>query len=71
MSKDAVSISQDRQGQCKRPAVARPRRYGRLYQARDTKLNRTVALRVIPEELVADAERKRRFVLEAQSQLKG
>ncbi|MFB3829546.1 MAG: protein kinase [Bryobacteraceae bacterium] len=40
---------------------------GIVYKARDTHLNRPVALKVLPPEKVADPERKRRFVQEAQS----
>jgi Tol biopolymer transport system component/predicted Ser/Thr protein kinase len=40
---------------------------GAVYRARDTHLNRYVALKVLPPEKVADPERKRRFVQEAQS----
>ena len=34
---------------------------GIVYRAHDTKLDREVALKVLPPELVADPERKRRF----------
>jgi serine/threonine protein kinase len=40
---------------------------GIVYRARDVKLNRDVALKVLQPELVSDSERKRRFVLEAQA----
>jgi cephalosporin-C deacetylase-like acetyl esterase len=40
---------------------------GIVYRALDVKLNREVALKVLPTELVADPERKRRFILEAQA----
>src|SRR5689334_16367961 len=40
---------------------------GRVYKARDKSLNRFVALKVLPPDKVADAERKRRFILEAQA----
>src|SRR5688572_29516435 len=39
---------------------------GEVYQARDDRLNRMVALKVLPAELVANIERRRRFVQEAQ-----
>ncbi len=40
---------------------------GVVYKARDTRLNRLVAIKVLPPERVADPERKRRFVQEAKS----
>src|SRR6476661_8652444 len=39
---------------------------GEVYRARDTKLNRDVAIKVLPELLVADPERFGRFRREAQ-----
>jgi hypothetical protein len=39
---------------------------GEVYRARDTKLNRDVALKVLPEIFTADAERVARFQREAQ-----
>ena len=40
---------------------------GVVYKARDTRLNRFVAIKVLPPSRVADPERKRRFVQEARS----
>jgi Tol biopolymer transport system component/serine/threonine protein kinase len=40
---------------------------GVVYKARDTHLDRLVALKVLPPEKVADVERKRRFVQEAKA----
>jgi Tol biopolymer transport system component len=39
---------------------------GEVYEARDVRLNRTVALKVLPARLVADPDRRQRFVQEAQ-----
>jgi len=38
-----------------------------VYRARDDKLNREVALKVLPPELVLEPERRQRFVLEAKA----
>src|SRR4030095_5239587 len=40
---------------------------GVVYKARDTRLDRFVALKVLPAERVADPERKLRFVQEAKA----
>ena len=40
---------------------------GEVYLAQDTKLNRKVALKILPGELAANKDRMRRFVQEAQS----
>ncbi len=40
---------------------------GVVYRATDTRLHRDVALKVLPEDLTHDAERKRRFIQEAQA----
>src|SRR6266567_1639239 len=40
---------------------------GEVYKARDTRLNRVIALKILPMEKVADADRKRRFLVEAQA----
>lgn len=40
---------------------------GEVYKARDTRLNRFVALKVLPAGMSADAERRRRFIHEAQA----
>ena len=39
---------------------------GEVYRARDTKLNRDVALKVLPEAFVRDPERLARFQREAE-----
>ena len=38
---------------------------GVVYRATDTRLNRTVALKVLPQAALSDQERKQRFVQEA------
>jgi len=40
---------------------------GVVYKARDTHLDRFVAIKVLPAEKVADPERKKRFVQEAKT----
>jgi serine/threonine protein kinase len=40
---------------------------GEVYKARDTRLNRFVAMKVLPAAMSADPERRRRFVHEAQA----
>ncbi len=40
---------------------------GVVYRALDTNLNREVALKILPPECMADTERKKRFIQEAQS----
>ena len=40
---------------------------GEVYKARDSRLRRIIALKTLPAEKVADADRKRRFLLEAQA----
>jgi serine/threonine-protein kinase len=40
---------------------------GEIYRARDTRLNRTVAVKVLPKSLAGDEKRRMRFVQEAQA----
>ena len=40
---------------------------GEVYKARDSKLNRSVAIKVLPPDKTSDADRKRRFVQEARA----
>jgi eukaryotic-like serine/threonine-protein kinase len=40
---------------------------GIVYRATDVRLNRDVALKVLPEDLTNDPNRRRRFVQEAQA----
>ena len=41
-------------------------RMGEVYRARDSKLGRDVAIKILPEQFVADGERVARFEREAQ-----
>ena len=45
--------------------VARPRWDGRAYRARDTKLERDVAIKILPHALASDPDRLARFEREA------
>src|SRR5689334_11312713 len=40
---------------------------GEVYRARDTRLHRDVAVKVLPHDKLADADRKRRFLQEARA----
>jgi serine/threonine protein kinase len=40
---------------------------GEVYRARDPRLNRPIAIKILPEPLAADGERRARFDREAQS----
>jgi len=40
---------------------------GEVYRANDTRLQRIVAIKILPDDKVADGERKRRFLQEARA----
>ena len=40
---------------------------GQVFRATDTRLHRTVAIKILPQDKVADPERKRRFLQEARA----
>jgi serine/threonine protein kinase len=40
---------------------------GEVYRARNTRLDRDVAIKVLPHDKLADADRKRRFLQEARA----
>lgn len=48
------------------PRLARRRRHGEVYRARDTRLKREVALTLLPDALAADPDRVARFQREAE-----
>src|SRR5713101_7613457 len=41
--------------------------FGEVYRAMDTRLNRVVALKVLPSEMTSDEDRRKRFVQEAKT----
>jgi hypothetical protein len=43
------------------PVCARRRRHGEVYRARDTRLERTVAIKILPVTLAADPQFRERF----------
>ena len=49
------------------PRSARVRRDGEIYRARDTRLNRTVAIKVLRENVATDPQRRERFEREARA----
>src|SRR5215470_2222227 len=40
---------------------------GEVYRAKDTRLARTVAIKILPRDTTADSERKKRFLQEART----
>src|SRR5689334_8226880 len=40
---------------------------GQVFRARDTRLGRTVAIKVLPHDKITDSERKKRFLQEARA----
>ncbi|MDQ6700134.1 MAG: protein kinase, partial [Acidobacteriota bacterium] len=40
---------------------------GQVFRATDTRLHRTVAIKILPDDKVADPDRKRRFLQEARA----
>ena len=40
---------------------------GEVYKARDTRLDRMVAVKVLPHDKIADPDRKQRFIQEARA----
>ena len=42
---------------------------GEVYLAQDTRLDRRVALKILPDEVAADPDRMKRFVQEAKARL--
>ena len=68
LAADAVRISPgSRLGPYEIVSFAGAGGMGEVYQARDTRLNRTVAIKVLPPVAADDAERRRRFLREARA----
>ena len=53
-------------GRLRSPRAARRGRQGEVYRGHDTRLNRDVALKILPDAFAADPERLARFQREAQ-----
>jgi serine/threonine protein kinase len=56
-----------RAGPCEVLAVLGAGGMGEVYEARDTRLNRTVALKILPPNIAADRQARDRFEREAQA----
>ena len=56
-----------RLGPYRNPGCRRGRWDGRRYKAKDTRLERSVAIKVLPAHLSADRERRARFAREAKA----
>src|SRR5271157_2423315 len=68
LAADAVRISPgSRLGPYEVVSFAGAGGMGEVYKARDTRLNRTVAIKVLPPLAAGDAERRRRFLREARA----
>jgi len=68
LAADAVQISPgSRLGPYEVVSFAGAGGMGEVYKARDTRLNRTVAIKVLPPLAAGDAERRRRFLREARA----
>src|SRR5271167_336134 len=64
---NAATLEGRRLGNCQVLGLLGAGGMGDVYRARDTRLNRDVALKVLPQELATDPLRRRRFEEEARS----